>query len=148
MISYKSCAFLLLMIFPTLALAQNGKISGQVTDAVSGQPLPGVNVIVQELQIGAASDIDGMYEIDELEAGTYTLVASFIGFKQYTVTVSLTAGQEVLTNIPLSEDLIGLEEIVVTGQGSGIEKRRLSTTIDVITPKQLEASASKAKMHN
>ena len=142
MISYKSCAFLLLMIFPTLALAQNGKISGQVTDAVSGQPLPGVNVIVQELQIGAASDIDGMYEIDELEAGTYTLVASFIGFKQYTVTVSLTAGQEVLTNIPLSEDLIGLEEIVVTGQGSGIEKRRLSTTIDVITPKQLEASAS------
>ena len=142
MISYKSCALLLLMMLPGLALAQNAKITGQVTDAISGQPLPGVNVIIQELQIGAASDIDGRYVIDELEAGNYTIVASFIGFKQFSKSVSLSAGQEIVENIPLSEDLIGLEEIVVTGQGSGIEKKRLSTTIDVITPKQLEASAT------
>ena len=142
MISYKSFTLLLLLMLPGLAFAQNAKITGQVTDAVSGQALPGVNVIVQELQIGAASDIDGQYTIDELEAGTYTLVASFIGFKQYSKTITLGAGQELVENIPLSEDLIGLEEIVVTGQGSGIEKRRLSTTIDVITPKQLEASAT------
>ncbi len=133
---------LLLAGFISDAVAQNTEISGQVTDAVTGQPLPGVNVIVQELQIGAATDIDGLYRIPNVAPGNYTLIASFIGFKQYSVQITLAADQALAQNIPLEEDRIGLEEIVVTGQGSGIEKRRLSTTIDVITPKQLEATPS------
>lgn len=128
------------LLLPGLAFAQEGSISGTVTDAVSGQSLPGVNVLILELQTGAAADFDGNYIIENIPAGDYTLVATFIGFKRYEKTVSVTAGTELTENIVLQEDRIGLEEIVVTGQGSGIEKRRLSTTIDVITPKQLEAT--------
>ncbi len=131
---------ILALIVPGLAWAQDGRITGVVTDAVSGQPLPGVNIIIQELTTGTATSVDGTYEIDNVPAGQYTLIASFIGFKRSELTVSVSAGGEVQQNIELSEDLIGLEEVVVTGQGSGIEKRRLSTTIDVITPKQLEAT--------
>ncbi|MFK7845445.1 MAG: TonB-dependent receptor [Rhodothermales bacterium] len=142
MISLKSGLLIILLLIPGLAVAQNGQISGQVTDAVSGQPLPGVNVVIQELLTGAATDLDGQYLIPDVAPGEYTLIASFIGFKQFSRAITVTAGGELTENIPLIEDLIGLEEIVVTGQGSGIEKRRLSTTIDVITPKQLEATPS------
>ena len=133
-------AFVLSLILPGMALAQNARVSGVVTDAVTGQPLPGVNVVLLELQLGSASDIDGAYDIMGVEAGQYTLVASFIGFKRYEKVINLQEGDDIVENILLAEDLIGLEEVVVTGQGSGIEKRRLSTTIDVITPKQLAAS--------
>lgn len=128
------------LLLPGLAFAQDGSISGTVTDAVSGQSLPGVNVLIVELQTGAAADFDGNYIIENIPAGNYTLVATFIGFKRFEKAVTVTAGTELTENILLQEDRIGLEEIVVTGQGSGIEKRRLSTTIDVITPKQLEAT--------
>ena len=123
-----------------MSWGQDGQITGTVRDAVTGQALPGVNVVVQELVIGAATSVDGTYTIEDVAPGQYTLVASFIGFKNYQVSVNVTAGQTVTQNIDLEEDLIGLDEVVVTGQGSGIEKRRLSTTIDVITPKQLEAT--------
>ena len=130
----------LLVLIPGLAWAQDGRISGIVTDAVTGQPLPGVNIVIQELFIGSASAIDGSYQIENVAPGEYTLIASFIGFKNNQLTVSLSPGQQLELNVELEEDLIGLDEVVVTGQGSGIEKRRLSTTIDVVTPKQLEAT--------
>ena len=108
-----------------MSWAQDGQITGTVRDAVTGQALPGVNVVVQELVVGAATSVDGTYTIENVAPGQYTLVASFIGFKNYQVSVNVTAGQTVTQNIDLEEDLIGLDEVVVTGQGSGIEKRRL-----------------------
>ena len=48
MISLKSGLLIILLLLPGLAIAQNGQISGQVTDAVTGQPLPGVNVIIHQ----------------------------------------------------------------------------------------------------
>ena len=125
-----------------LAHAQDGAIRGKITDQVTGQPLPGVNIVLQELFVGAASTIDGDYSIENIEPGQYTLVASFIGFKTTTISITITAGETLEQDITLAEDLVGLDEVVVTGQGTGIEKRRLSTTIDVITPKQLEATPS------
>ena len=141
MLKFSVCKLLLLaLLIPGLAFGQDGQISGVVTDAVTGQALPGVNVVLLELQSGSASNIDGAYAITGVNPGQYTLVASFIGFKRYEKAISVSAGSDLTENILLEEDLIGLEEVVVTGQGSGIEKRRLSTTIDVITPKQLAAS--------
>ena len=138
--------FLLLVyavfLMPGLALAQDGSIRGIVTDAITGETIPAVNVFIQELQQGAATDVDGTYQIAGVTPGQYTLVASFISFKRFEQPVTVRAGQETVVNIRLEEDFIGLDEVVVTGQGSGIEKRRLSTTIEVITPKQLEASPS------
>ncbi|MGI9174879.1 MAG: carboxypeptidase-like regulatory domain-containing protein, partial [Rhodothermales bacterium] len=132
----------LALLFPLCALAQDtdvaGTITGTVTDAVTGAPIPGVNMILEEASLGAASDVDGQYEITDVPPGQYTLVASFIGFRRYNAELDVQAGEEVVQDIPLREDLIGLDEVVVTGQGSAIENRRLSTTVDVISAKQIE----------
>ncbi|NNF59430.1 MAG: TonB-dependent receptor [Rhodothermaceae bacterium] len=131
---------LLLLAAVSPAYAQDGTIRGIVTEAGADVPLPGVNVIVEELRLGSATDIDGQFEIPDVPAGSYTLVATFIGFKRYEAPVTVQAGQASVVTIVIEEDLLGLEEVVVTGQGAGIERRRLSTTIDVITPRQIEAT--------
>lgn len=133
--------FAFALLFATSpALAQGGTIRGLVTEAGSDVSLPGVNVIVDELRLGSATDIDGQFEIPNVPAGSYTLVATFIGFKRYEAPVTVQSGQTSTITIVLEEDLLGLEEVVVTGQGAGIERRRLSTTIEVITSRQIEAT--------
>ena len=130
------------LLAPGLALAQDGSIRGTVTHALTGESLPATNVYIQELQQGDATDTDGVYTITAVAPGQYTLVASFISFKRFEQPVTVRAGQETVVNIQLEEDFIGVEVVVVTGQGTGIAKRRLSTTVEVITAEQLEASPS------
>lgn len=115
-----------------------GSITGTVTEAVTGEPLPGVNIVLLEINMGTASDRDGAYALPQVPAGSYTLVATFIGYKRFSQPVTVQAGQQLEVSIEMEEDLIGLDEVVVTGQGAAIENKRLSTTVDVITPKQLE----------
>lgn len=122
------------------AWAQTGIIQGRVTDATTNESIPGANVYLEQLpRLGTATAIDGTYEVGPVPTGDFTLVATFIGYKRYSTPVTVTEGVTDV-NIALEEDLVGLDEIVVTGQGGGIERKRLSTSIDVITPKQLEAT--------
>ncbi len=132
-----SLALVLLGLVCGAAQAQQGAINGHVTDATTGETLPGVNLRLADTSLGAATDLDGAYNIANIPAGTYTLVATFIGYKTYRE--SVTVGASPLTvDIELREDLVGLDEVVVTGQGGGIENRRLSTTVTTISPKQLD----------
>ncbi|MDP4175047.1 MAG: carboxypeptidase-like regulatory domain-containing protein [Bacteroidota bacterium] len=55
-------------------------ISGKVIDQSTLQPLPGVNVIILDTNLGAATDINGEYKIENIPPGRYTLRASFIGY--------------------------------------------------------------------
>lgn len=60
-------------------------IKGRVFDAVNNEPLPFVNFLIQGTTIGTSSDIDGNFELSKLQPGTYTLVATFVGYKTKTV---------------------------------------------------------------
>jgi len=131
---------LALLLFAAPAFAQEGVIRGVVTDAGTGTPLPGVNVFVEGLRLGSATNVDGEYEILAVPPGEYTLVVTFIGYKRYTEPIVVAAGAVVEQDIALREDLLGLEEVVVTGQGAAVESKRLSTTVEVITPRQLAAN--------
>ena len=71
---------LAVLVLSTSAYAQRGKVGGTVTDAASGETLPGVNVYIEELQQGGTTDADGFYFINNVRPGTYTVCASFIGF--------------------------------------------------------------------
>ena len=127
------------LLTPLAASAQStGTIQGVVIEGISEEPIPGANVIVEELGIGAATDLDGAYVIEDVPAGNYTLVVSFIGFRRFQTNVEVSAGEVVTENIELIEDRLGLDEVVVTGQGAAVETRRLSTTIEVITPREIE----------
>ncbi len=124
------------VLFSSLAFAQFGSITGKIVDNVTGEELPGANVYIVELEKGASSDINGDFTISAVPNGTYNVRVTYIGYLRQDLTVTVSG--ETNLDLFLEEDIAGLEEIIVTGQGQAIDKKRLSTTVDVITAKDLE----------
>lgn len=119
------------------ALAQ--QVTGTVTDENTGEPLPGVNVYISELAQGAATDADGNFEIDNIEAGTYTLTASFVGYEQHEATIEVNEGETVELNIIMTQAGILGDEVVVVGYG---EQRRSDMTGSVSSVSSEELNES------
>ena len=105
---------------------QQGTIAGTVTEASTGNPLPGVNVVIEGVQQGASTAPDGTYEITGVEAGTYTVRASFVGYADAVEeNVQVEAEQTTTVNFELAEAAADLDEVVVVGYG---EQRRRDLT--------------------
>ncbi len=118
------------------AFKPTGTVVGTVTDAETGQPLPGVNVLIDSLGLGAATGAKGRYRIEDVPAGTHTVRAAFVGFKTKEATVRVEAGAEASLNIALAPSDAELESVVVTGGSPPppMEQRRAT--------EQAEAAAS------
>lgn len=94
--------------------AQKGKVEGLVTDAATGQPLPGVNILLKGTYYGAASDFDGKYSIQNVSEGTYTIEASLIGFRTMQFTgIVIQANKTTSLDIVLEETVLTMEQDVV-----------------------------------
>ena len=95
-------------------------------DKVTGETLPGATVQVtgNGQNTGAGADADGDYKIRNLPAGTYTVQASFIGYKPLTQTVKITT-QSVVASFSLASDNASLDEVtVVATPGPGARHAR------------------------
>ena len=133
-IGYSTIAILLCL---PLALLAQATIEGTVTEGRTGEPMPGVNVIIQGTTIGASTNADGQFTIDNVDPGTYILEARFIGFASSTQEV--TVGSEALeVNFVLNQSSINLNEVVVTGAGGPVEKKKLGNSIGTIDASNLE----------
>ncbi len=123
---------------PTLTLAQNGQIAGSIVDE-NDEPLAGVNVLISELTaVGSVSNVDGNYIIDDLEPGTYTVIASFIGFTtQEYPGIQVNAGETTELDIVLVQTALELDGLVVTALGVEREERSLSYGTQTISPTEI-----------
>ena len=91
--------------------------------------LPGANIIVEGLNMGAASDIQGNYLIRRVPVGEQTIKVTYLGYKDATATVTVSAGQSVVNDFTLEQTSIAGEEVVVWGSpdqrpGTGIESTK------------------------
>lgn len=103
-----------------------GTITGTVTDAATGEPVPGVNVTVEGTQQGAATSASGEYTITGVEAGTYAVRASFIGYgEEVKEGVVVQDGETTVVDFAMQEETQDLNELVVVGYG---EQRREDLT--------------------
>lgn len=110
------------------------QITGKVTDADSGEGLPGVSLTLSGTSVGVSTDIEGNYSIDIPESASEpVLVASLLGYLSKEVPVS---GQQVI-NISLEKDVAGLEEVVVIGYGTQ-RRSDLTGAVGSINARQLE----------
>jgi len=107
-----------------------GLVTGTVSDE-NGMPLPGATVVVEETNAGTTTDFDGNYQI--LASSGQTLAFGYVGYKWHEERVDEVA----MINVQL-QPANELEEIILTGQGSGIEKRKLSTTVDVLNSEEID----------
>lgn len=100
-----------------------GKITGNVTDKTTGEPLPFVNIIIVGTNLGAATDIDGNYVILNIPPGKYNVKAQYIGYQPVVVeNVSVSIDLTTSVDFTLLESAIELEEVIVQGKQDLIKK--------------------------
>jgi len=105
------------------AAGEAGKIAGNVSDAQTGEPLSGVNIVIPELGMGAASDVNGNFTIANIPPGVYELQATMIGYAQHIVKevrVEIDLTTEI--NIQMRQEAIEGETIEVIAEKKVIKK--------------------------
>jgi TonB-linked outer membrane protein, SusC/RagA family len=125
---------LVVSLFSVGAMAQVLKVTGKVTDAKTGEGLPGVSVIVKGTTTGTATDINGAYSINASKGAT--LVFSFVGYTPFTATVEGTT-----LNVKLAEASKTIEEVVVIGYGT-VKKSDATGSVQAIGTKDFNKGAS------
>lgn len=94
------------VLIAPLIHAQPCKITGTVTDKNTGAPLIGANARLLGTSRGAATNIDGVFEIDSLEAGTHILGIYYVGFQPDTMYVFTESEETTMIDIGLQEDFV------------------------------------------
>ncbi|MDO5607841.1 MAG: TonB-dependent receptor [Capnocytophaga sp.] len=103
------------LLFTTVGFAQSSSITGVVSDKEMGnEPLPFANVIIKGSNKGTTTDMDGVYRINNVAPGTYTLQFSFVGYETIEIpNVKVEAGKDTKVNASLGADNVSLSEVVV-----------------------------------
>lgn len=114
---------------------QQRKVSGIVTDE-TGQPLPGVSVVVKGTSYGTVTNADGNYSLTNIQKDA-ALVFSFVGMKTQEVEV----GNQANINVVMEEETIGLEEVIAAGYGVQ-KKSDVVGSVVSISAERLERNAS------
>lgn len=117
--------------------AQTGTIQGRVTDARTGDPMPGVNIVVMGTTWGTATDNQGRYTL-AVRPGTYTIQARFLGYETASRSVTVRAGEAATVNFALRERAIDLEEVVVTGVAREAARKEIGASIATLDVRRLE----------
>ena len=114
--------FFLLIGMSTFLIAQEGSVSGRVTDSDTGDPLVGANVIVVGTNLGAATDVNGEYSISRVPAGAQRLNANYIGYASKSMNADIPTNGNAIGDFNLTVAALNLNEVVVTGAGIAVEK--------------------------
>ncbi|WP_216647384.1 SusC/RagA family TonB-linked outer membrane protein [Chitinophaga sp. SYP-B3965] len=136
-------AFSLILFFQLItALAYSQvRISGTVT-APDGTSLPGITVRVRNATVGASTDANGKYNFAAtVQAGTYVLEFSGIGFKQKNKTITI-GGADITADMQMEEDVLKMDEIVVIGSTLRQSRKQLGNTVNSVDAKQLSNTGS------
>ncbi len=132
---------LALLSLYTVALfgGTTGKISGKVTDAESGEGLPGVNVIIGGTTIGAATDLDGNFVILNVPPGTHTLRASMMGYKIHILqNVRVSVDMTTPVKIALQPTVLEAGEEVTVVAERPLVKRDMTSSLSSVNASEIE----------
>ncbi|OZV67221.1 SusC/RagA family TonB-linked outer membrane protein [Winogradskyella aurantia] len=119
-------------VFAFAVSAQNVNVTGTVTEASTGLPLPGVNVVVKNTTKGASTDFDGNFKIDDVSLNSI-LVVSYIGFQTQEIKIINDAPLSIM----LAEDAEALNEVVVIGYGTQT-KKEITGAVSVVSSETIE----------
>ena len=139
----KIAFFLSIMLFMgTLAVnGQTKEITGKVTSADDGLPIPGVSIAVRGTTLGTVTDIDGSYSLQVPES-TQNIVFSFVGMASQEVAL---AGRSVI-NIVMQPQAFGVDEVVVTALGIRKDKKALGYSVQAVSEEDLARTGNTSLM--
>jgi len=116
----------------------DANINGHVINKNSKEHIPFINVSIKGTTIGTATDATGHYYLKNLPIGNYKLIVSGVGYKTSEREVTLVAGKSIEVNFELYEDVLNLEQVVVTGTRTSHYVKDVPVRTEVITMKEIE----------
>lgn len=122
---------ILLCFAASYSFAQSLSVTGKVTDAGTGEPIPFASVVVKGTVVGVSTDVDGNYTISA--PGTATLTFSSIGYQTQDVAI----GGRSVVNVALSSSAIALEDVMVVAYGTA-KKESFTGSAQVVKADKLE----------
>ena len=129
----------LILLTNTVFAGNTGKIAGIITDKSTGEPLAGVNVIVDNTTKGAASDLDGSYFIIGLTPGKYNLTISYISYADVHISnVDVSMDQTTTINIELQSATLEMEGSIEVVAERPIIRRDLTSTEATVGKEQID----------
>lgn len=106
--------------FDMLQAQSNGRITGRVYDASSGEYLPGANVMIAGTNLGSATGRAGEFRIEHVPFGTFTLKVSYIGYNDYSAEVTISGTEPTVRHdVALKVSFLELEAVEIQGQREG-----------------------------
>ena len=121
---------------PGAAQAQDGAVTGTVTDGTSGQPVGSVQVYLDGTGLGTLSRDNGRFVILNVPAGDYTIRAERIGYASAEATITVTSGATTQHDFAIAAQALGLDEIVVTGTAGAARRREVGNSISQLDVEQ------------
>ncbi|HBX21174.1 MAG TPA: SusC/RagA family TonB-linked outer membrane protein [Porphyromonadaceae bacterium] len=125
----------IVIFFPLYLSAQQIQIKGKVIEAETGEPLPGVSILIEKSTRGVTTDVDGTFEIRVLP--TDKLVFSFIGMESQTIEVK----NQTYLNVPMKPAASELDEVTVVAFGKQ-KKESVIGAITTVNPGDLKVPSS------
>lgn len=123
--------------------AQGYKISGRVTDADTGEPLPGASITVNDSKTGTVTDIHGRFVIENIRQDSVVLDVNFVSYEASQIPCRLQSGSPLELQIKLKPASTTLTEVSITGQSEGqvkamIEQRVAANIKNVVSAEQIK----------
>lgn len=110
--------------------SKNGSITGEITTKET--KVPYVSIVLKGTTIGTTTDENGEFEFSNLNPDFYTIVVQAVGFVPYEKKIEVETNKTQNITIKLTEDVLGLDEVIVTGNRSRIERKKSSTIVSVL----------------
>jgi len=138
---FRILTFSILILLAVISLTfagTTGKIAGRITDKETGEPLPGVNIIIQGTTLGSTTDLDGYYVILQVPPGNQTIIASMVGYAKVTVNeVRVFIDQTATVDIELQSETIEMKSVTVVAKRD-LVKKDVSTSVTSILTDEIE----------
>jgi hypothetical protein len=118
-------------------MAQTSRIKGFVYELSNGEPMVGVTIGLKGTTNGANTDVNGYFNIPKLEASTYTITVSTVGYEPIEKIVTLTADEILTTKFNLSKKSRELKDVKISAKK---EDKKFETKVGItrITPKEMK----------
>ena len=140
---------LLTSSLPAGTAAQNGQVTGTVTDAETGAPLPTVQVYLQGTSHGGLTSATGTFSLANVPAGTYTLIAQRIGYQQgRQANLTVAPGATATANLQLLPAVLALQGVVATGLIDPVEGVRAPIAVARVDREMMPVVASGAAVQS
>ncbi|MBN2669368.1 MAG: TonB-dependent receptor [Bacteroidales bacterium] len=137
----KNLLILLSVFITTVLFAQTSSVKGFVYDKETGEPVIFTNVYLKGTKYGTSTDINGYFYIDKIEAGTYNVEVSFLGYATFNKSVTIKDGESRKLNINLEKSVERLGDVVVSAKKQEA-KTEVRMSVVKLSPKEITALPS------